>query len=237
MRTRLKICCIGSQHEARLAIRAGVDALGLVGAMPSGPGVIADDAIRAIALAMPAAVSGLLLTQERTAEAIAQHVSRCAVSTVQVVNHVDPEELGRLRAMMPWLRIVQVIHVESADALGLLGAYERHADTFLLDSGSPAAAVPLLGGTGRVHDWSVSAEFVRRSELPVFLAGGLTPENVGEAIRLVQPYGLDICSGIRSDGVLDERKLQRYVAAVDAAHARPEGGRDTDPHLQRPMHP
>jgi phosphoribosylanthranilate isomerase len=217
MRTRLKICCIGSEYEARLAIRAGVDALGLVGAMPSGPGVIADDAIRAIALVMPAAVSGFLLTQERTAEAIAHHVSRCAVSTVQVVNHVDPEELGRLRAMMPWLRVVQVIHVEGADALELLRAYEPHVHSFLLDSGSPGAAVPLLGGTGRVHDWSISAEFVRRSVLPVFLAGGLTPENVGEAIRLVQPYGLDICSGIRTDGLLDEGKLQRYVAAVNAA--------------------
>lgn len=223
MRTRLKICCIGSQLEAETAIAAGVDALGLVGAMPSGPGVIADDAIRAIALALPAAVSGFLLTQERTAQSISEHVSRCAVSTVQVVNHVDPAELGRLHARMPWLRIVQVIHVEGADALGLLRDYEPHVHSFLLDSGSPGAAVPLLGGTGRVHDWSISAEFVRRSSRPVFLAGGLTPENVAQAIRLVQPYGLDICSGVRTDGCLDRVKLRRYVEAVESERTRANG--------------
>ncbi|HZY19527.1 MAG TPA: phosphoribosylanthranilate isomerase [Ramlibacter sp.] len=214
MQPRIKICCISSQEEAALAIGAGADALGLVGAMPSGPGVIGDEVIRSVALELPAAVAGFLLTQECTAQAIAEHVHRCAVSTVQVVNHVDPAELGRLRASLPALRIVQVIHVEGADALTLLERYEPHVHTFLLDSGSPSAAVPLLGGTGRVHDWKISAEFVRRARRPVFLAGGLRPDNVREAIRQVQPFGLDICSGVRTDGRLDPGKLHAYVAAI-----------------------
>ena len=197
-----------------MAIQAGADALGLVGAMPSGPGVIEDHTIRAISLELPAAVSAFLLTQERTAEAIAEHVTRCAVSTVQVVNHVDPLELQTLRRLMPTLRIVQVIHVEGSDALDLVHHYENFVHSFLLDSGTPGAAVPILGGTGRTHDWAVSAQIVRSTRRPVFLAGGLTPVNVVEAIRVVRPYGLDICSGVRSEGRLDIKKLRSYVEAI-----------------------
>ena len=199
-----------------MAIQAGTDALGLVGAMPSGPGVIEDHTIRAISLELPAAVSAFLLTQERTAEAIAEHVTRCAVSTVQVVNHVDPLELQTLRRLMPALRIVQVIHVEGSDALDLVHHYENFVHSFLLDSGTPGAAVPILGGTGRTHDWAVSAQIVRSTRRPVFLAGGLTPVNVVEAIRVVRPYGLDICSGVRSEGRLDIEKLRSYVHAIDS---------------------
>ena len=200
-----------------MAIQAGADALGLVGAMPtSGPGVIEDHTIRAISLELPAAVSAFLLTQERTAEAIADHVIRCAVSTVQVVNHVDPLELQTLRRLMPALRIVQVIHVEGSDALDLVHHYENFVHSFLLDSGTPGAAVPILGGTGRTHDWAVSAQIVRSTRRPVFLAGGLTPVNVVEAIRVVRPYGLDICSGVRSEGRLDIEKLRSYVHAIDS---------------------
>lgn len=216
-RTRLKICCIGSAEEAEVAIRAGVDALGLVGAMPSGPGVIDDALIRDIAHDLPAGVSAFLLTQERRAEEIAGHALRCGVSTVQVVDHVDATELARLRALLPYLRVVQVVHVEGPEALDLLAAYEPHVHAFLLDSGTPKAAVPLLGGTGRVHDWDVSMRFVRQSRRPVFLAGGLNPGNAADAVRRVRPFGLDICSGVRTDGRLDADKLRQYVHAVRGA--------------------
>jgi phosphoribosylanthranilate isomerase len=215
-RPRIKICCISTQQEADMAIQAGADALGLVGAMPSGPGVIDDQTIRAISLELPAAVSAFLLTQERTADAILEHVACCAVSTVQIVNHVPPRELQRLRENAPSLRVVQVIHVEGPEALALGSRYEEFVHSFLLDSGSPGASIPLLGGTGRRHDWAISAEFVRQTRRPVFLAGGLTPGNVAEALRVVRPYGLDICSGVRTAGRLDADKLRAYIAAAAA---------------------
>lgn len=225
MRTRTKICCISSKEEAELAIQAGADALGLVGAMPGGgPGVIEYNAIHAIARDLPAGITAFLLTQEWSAEAIMDHVSRCEISTVQIVRHIAPRELQRLREGMPALRIVQVIHVEGAEALRLLGDYEEFAHSFLLDSGSPSASNPVFGGTGCVHDWSVSAEFVRRSRRPVFLAGGLSPSNVAAAMRLVRPYGLDICSGVRTAGLLDRAKLRSYIAAIQATDAELSGG-------------
>ena len=173
-RTRLKVCCIASRAEAEIAIRAGADALGLVGAMPSGPGPISDDLITEIAAAVPPPVSTFLLTSETSADAVAAHVRRTAPTTVQIVSHIEPAQAVRLASLIPSTRRVQVVHVESPESLDLLPAYAPHVHAFLLDSGRPGAAVPELGGTGRAHDWEISAAFVRASPVPVFLAGGLT---------------------------------------------------------------
>ena len=219
MRTRVKICCIASLEEARIAMAAGADALGLVARMPSGPGSIADEAIAAIAAAVPPPVATFLLTAETSAAAIAAHVRATQPSAVQIVSHIDPAEAAALAAREPQVRRVQVIHVEGPEALAMIPLYAPHVHAFLLDSGRPNAPVAELGGTGRAHDWAISAAFVRASERPVFLAGGLTPDNVGEAIRRVRPFGLDLCSGLRRDGRLDAAKVAAFMAAVRRADA------------------
>lgn len=217
MRTRLKICCISSVDEAEIAVSEGADAIGLVGAMPSGPGVISDDTIRSIARQVPPGVSSFLLTSEVSGEAISEHALRTGVDTVQIVAHIDPAQYRVLIANAPSVRRVQVIHVQDENALQLMDLYEPLVHAFLLDSGSPSAPVPLLGGTGRMHDWSISARFVQKSRKPVFLAGGLSAENVDAAISTVKPFGLDICSNLRSQGKLDRDKLRRYIKAVQTA--------------------
>lgn len=214
MHTRVKVCCISSIAEAELAISLGADALGLVGAMPSGPGPIGDDLITEIVARVPPPVATFLLTSETRADAIAEHVLKVGASTVQVVNHIDPDEAARLPRLIPHIRRVQVIHVEGEDALGLIAAYAKHNHAFLLDSGRPSAATPELGGTGRVHDWRISAAFVKASPLPVFLAGGLNAGNVADAIRQVRPYGVDLCSGVRSPLDLEAEKLKAFMDAA-----------------------
>lgn len=221
MRTRIKICCIASPDEARMAINAGADALGLVARMPSGTGPIADELIASIAAMVPPPVSTFLLTSETRAADIADHIGATNPTTVQIVSHIDPAESLRLARLAPHVRRVQVIHVEGEDALDLIPRYSPHVHAFLLDSGRPGAVVPELGGTGRAHDWAISARFVQASKRPVFLAGGLNPSNVGDAIRQVRPYALDLCSGVRSDGVLDQEKLASFVEAVRIADAAP----------------
>jgi phosphoribosylanthranilate isomerase len=228
MRTRIKVCCIASVQEATAAISAGADALGLVSAMPSGPGSIADALIADIAAAIPPPVSTFLLTSETTARAISLHVRATRPTTVQIVAHIDPAQSAELARREPWTRRVQVIHVEGPDALGLIPAYAPHVHAFLLDSGRPNARRPELGGTGRVHDWDVSAAFVRSSPRPVLLAGGLHAGNVGQAIRSVCPFGVDLCSGVRTDGRLDPAKLAAFVAAVRAADGPPGSSRRQD---------
>lgn len=217
MRTRVKICCISSVDEAQHAIRAGADALGLVGPMPSGPGSLADGRIKAIAREIPPAVSCFLLTSETTASGVAEHLLRTGIGTVQLVQHLSLAESMSLDRVLLSTRRVQVIHMEGPQSLDLIGKYEPHVHAFLLDSGRPDAETPELGGTGRIHDWELSRKFVEKTSKPVFLAGGLTPDNVQEAILTVRPFGVDVCTGVRTNGHLDGRKLDAFISAVKTA--------------------
>ncbi len=219
-RTRIKVCCISSIAETELAISHGADAIGLVGEMPSGPGIIDDNLAREIASIVPPTVESFLLTSCTTAKTIAAHVQYCGTTTVQIVQHIDPVEYPELIKILPGVKRVQVIHVENEKALELLERYETYVHAFLLDSGRPNAAIAELGGTGRPHDWSVSAEFVRLSSKPVFLAGGLNPDNVRDAITTVAPFGVDLCSGVRSDDCLDEKLLEKFTSNVGTGNVR-----------------
>ena len=194
-----------------MAITLGAHALGLVGEMPSGPGMISDELARDIARTVPPGVDTFLLTSRTSADGIAEQAAFCGTSTVQIVQHIDPAEYPKLMRHLPALKRVQVIHVEDDGALELIRAYEPYVHAFLLDSGRPNATAVELGGTGRVHDWRISAEFVRQSVKPVFLAGGLKPDNVAEAVSQVAPFGVDLCTGVRIDGKLDETLLSRFT--------------------------
>ena len=211
----VKVCCIATVDEARLAVAHGAAALGLVSAMPSGPGVIAEATIAEVAAAIPAPTETFLLTAlTRAGDISAQH-ARLNTTTLQLVDHVRHGELRELRRLRPGVRLVQVIHVTSDASVGEALAVAPLVDALLLDSGNPNLAVKELGGTGRVHDWSLSRR-IRDAvhPLPLYLAGGLRPDNVGAAIAAVQPYGLDLCSGVRSEGRLDAAKLAAFMAAV-----------------------
>lgn len=217
MRTRVKVCCISSLEEAKMAIQAGADALGLVGPMPSGPGVV-DDAIAAAVVGItPPPIATFMLTSEITVEGIIAHQKRVGANTIQLVDAVPMGTYARLREAMPAIKLVQVIHVVGQESLAeALAAVAEGADTLLLDSGDPSLAVKELGGTGRVHNWLVSRQIVEQSTVPVFLAGGLKPSNAREAIELVQPFGLDICSGVRTNGQLDAVKLRAFFEVIRA---------------------
>jgi phosphoribosylanthranilate isomerase len=214
MRTRIKICCIASPKEAMTAIAAGADALGLVSKMPSGGNDIPDVTIAEIAAGAPPPVATVLLTAETKAEAISAHIRATNPTAVQIVAHIEPIESARLARLEPYVRRIQAIHVAGEEALDFIDVYSPHIHAFLLDSGRPGEKIPVLGGTGRTHDWTVSSRFVQASRRPVFLAGGLTAENVGDAIRQVRPFGLDLCSGVRTNGELDAAKLAAFVTAV-----------------------
>lgn len=222
MAPRVKICCMASTKEAVCAAAAGADLVGLVGPMPSGAGVIGLDTAREIAEAAPAWVSPVLLTQAETTDEIAAEVTATGVRAVQLVRHVAPTVHHELAERLPWLRRIQVVHIESEQSVDHADLYEGLVDAFLLDSGRPAHAE--LGGTGRVHDWSVSAAFVRRTKVPVFLAGGLKPDNVACAIAEVRPFGVDVCTGVRDQDRLDQDQLIAFMAAVHAAGTEPRAG-------------
>jgi len=218
-RPRVKICCIASADEAWMAIRAGASALGLVSAMPSGPGVITEDAIAHIASGVPPAVSTFLLTSLQDAAAIAEQQRRLRTTTVQICDRIERGSPRDLRRALPGIGLVQVVHVTGPESLEEAVARVPSVDALLLDSGNQSLAVKELGGTGRRHDWRISRQIRDAVPVPVFLAGGLRPENVAEAITEVEPFGLDLCSSVRTDGELDPRKLDLFFAAVRSASA------------------
>ena len=216
MKPRIKICCISSVTEAQTAIHHGAAALGLVSAMPSGPGVIAEEIIAEIAATVPPGVATFLLTSLRDADSIIAQQRRCCVNTLQLCDSVEAGCHAKLRAALPGIALVQVIHVTGPESVDEAVSVALSVDAILLDSGNQKLAVKELGGTGRTHDWRLSRKIVESVRVPVFLAGGLTSDNVAAAIREVGPFGLDICSGVRTDGHLDEKKLARFFENVEA---------------------
>jgi len=205
---RVKICCIASVAEAWMAIEHGASAIGLVSAMPSGPGPIAEELIAEIAAPVPPGVASFLLTCKQDVASIIDQQRRTRVNTIQICDRLVDGTYEDLRQALPGISLVQVIHVTGPEAVHEALAISSHVDAILLDSGNQSLKVKELGGTGRTHDWALSRAIRESVEVPVYLAGGLKPENVGEAIRAVRPFGVDVCSGLRTDGRLDESKLK-----------------------------
>jgi phosphoribosylanthranilate isomerase len=214
---RVKVCCIATIDEAELALEAGADALGLVSAMPSGPGVIPDDDIATIADWVGARAATVLLTSRSSADDIDEQLRRSRPSVLQICDALPDGELAMVRERHPDVVLMPVIHVRGNDSVDEAMRTAADADAILLDSGNPLARVKELGGTGRVHDWQVSRTIRDAVGVPLFLAGGLRAANVAEAVRTVRPFGVDVCSGVRRDGKLDRSTLTEFMAAVRSA--------------------
>lgn len=211
---RIKICCISSIPEAQTAISFGASAIGLVGKMPSGQGVISDDLIAKIAKSVPPPIATFLLTSETSSSGIVNHHRRVNTNTIQIVDQLKLGTYRDIREKLPSIKIVQVIHVLDERSIDEALKISEKVDALLLDSGNPNLTVKELGGTGRTHNWTISRKIVEQSKVPVFLAGGLNASNVREAIEIVQPFGVDLCSGVRTDGRLDEKKLEEFFKVV-----------------------
>jgi phosphoribosylanthranilate isomerase len=219
MKPFIKICCMASREEARLAISAGASAVGLVSAMPSGPGPIADALIADIAAVVPPPIATFLLTCRQDADSIIEQHATCRTSTLQLVDSVAPRELQKIRTQLPGIKLVQVIHVAGEESIDEAQSVAPFVDALLLDSGNQKLAVKELGGTGRVHDWRISRRIRETVDVPLFLAGGLNAGNVAAAVAAVQPHGVDVCSGVRTDGKLDATKLRAFVGAIGGSAA------------------
>jgi phosphoribosylanthranilate isomerase len=220
---RVKICCISSIEEAWTAIHYGASGLGLVSAMPSGPGVISEELIAKIAAAVPPPIATFLLTCSPDAQAIIQQIKRCGTNTVQICDRLEKGSYQDIREALPGISIVQVIHVCSEESVQEAVKVAPEVDALLLDSGNQSLLVKELGGTGRIHNWNLSGKIRDLVDVPIFLAGGLKPENVALAVKQVGSFGLDVCSGVRSNGKLDEDKLKRFFQQMQCSSGNSTG--------------
>ncbi|MEY4052803.1 MAG: hypothetical protein RIR64_1788 [Bacteroidota bacterium] len=212
-KVKVKICCISNVHEAALAIEHGASAIGLVGRMPSGPGVISDELIHEIAKSVPSSIATFLLTSETTVTSIIDHHKKVNTSTIQIVDALQDRQYHQLRQALPKVNIVQVIHVMDENSIKEAVEISQFVDAILLDSGNPNLATKILGGTGKTHNWDLSKKIRESIKIPTYLAGGINKDNVKQAIDYVQPYGIDLCSSVRTNGQLDEQKLEAFFKA------------------------
>ncbi|MCF7826807.1 MAG: phosphoribosylanthranilate isomerase [Candidatus Marinimicrobia bacterium] len=210
----VKVCCIRSLAEAKMALQAGADLLGMVSEMPSGPGIISLEKIAGIVAGLPGQTKTILLSSKRSCKDILDQHNFVKTWGIQLVDTLPEIELKKLRKRRPKTYLIQVIHVRGKEAVGEALIYDNLVDSILLDSGNPHNPKRTLGGTGEIHDWQISREICARTSLPVFLAGGLKVENISEAINLVQPHGVDLCSGVRTHGNLDREKLISFMGCV-----------------------
>jgi phosphoribosylanthranilate isomerase len=211
---KVKICCISSIEEARLAVAYGAAAIGLVGRMPSGPGIIKDELIHAIAKTVPPPTHTFLLTSETTTDNIIEHHKKVNTTTIQIVDALSGREYHKIREAIPNVQLVQVIHVLDEGSIKEAIEISEFVDAILLDSGNPNLPTKVLGGTGKTHNWDLSKKIREKISLPIFLAGGINKDNIKKAIEHVQPYGIDLCSSVRTNGQLDESKLEALFNAL-----------------------
>ncbi len=209
--TKVKICCIQSIAEAQIAIDNGAFAIGLVSKMPSGSGVISESKIREIAEWTPENIKTVLLTSLQNADEIIEQHKYCGTDVVQLVDSQDIKTYRILKKELPNVEIMQVIHVINDRSITEAIEISKYVDMLLLDSGNPKLETKELGGTGKTHNWNISREIVEQVDIPVFLAGGLNPKNVAEAVKTVKPFGVDVCTGVRTDGELDAVKVRRFI--------------------------
>ena len=211
---KIKICCISSVDEAELAIKYGASALGLVSEMPSGPGVINEDLIEEIAAAVPSTIDTFLLTCKTNGDSIIAQHKKCKTTTLQIVDSINVDVYDQLRNKLPSIRLVQVIHISGEESVDEAVAVSGLVDALLLDSGNQKLEIKELGGTGRTHDWTISRKIRDAVSVPVYLAGGINSKNVLNALKEVEPFGIDLCSGVRENGKLNEKLLDEFFSVL-----------------------
>ena len=188
MKIKVKICCISSIEEAKLAIAHGAAAIGLVGRMPSGPGIITDELINSIAKTVLPPIDSFLLTSETTAEAIIEHHNKVNTTTIQMVDALSGREYHKIREAIPHVKLVQVIHVLDEKAVQEAIEIAEWVDAILLDSGNPNLSTKVLGGTGKTHNWDLSKKIRENISIPTYLAGGINKDNIRKAIEHLQAF-------------------------------------------------
>jgi len=205
---KVKICGITSWSDAKLAIEAGADALGF-NFYPPSPRYIAPEQARRIVRRFPKQVEAVgVLVNESPADAEA--ISRAAgTGLIQLHGDESPEDVAQLARFRP---VLKAFRVRPGFRVSVLERYARAA-AFLLDGFSTR----VRGGTGRTFDWRVARRAKRYGR--IFLAGGLTAENVAEAILEAQPFAIDVCSGVEAEpGKKDPARLRELMRRVEAAN-------------------
>ena len=211
---RVQIAGVSTLEEAEAAEQAGVDALGFTVRLPGGiHDGLTEGKARGIIAALPAFLTSVAITYVDNAREAVDLCRFLGVGALQLHGQFPRQELPLVRAALPHLKIIRVVHVVGPDAVRMARSVERDVDALILDTYDSATGK--AGATGKVHDWAISQEVVRSVRTPVILAGGLNPANVAAAVRAVGPWAVDVHTGVEdADGRRNLSKLRDFVRAA-----------------------
>ena len=220
-RPRLKICGVTNVRDARLVSQSGADYCGILAGVSFSERDLSLEQAREVAAACSIPV--VILLCDPAQERVEDVVREISPHAVQLLCRESPELIRALRPRIG-CEIWKTLHIPAVEGQASPEDYvSAGVDAFLLDSSDASEGFLRLGGTGTLVDWSRAAEAVRRISRPVFLAGGINPENVADAVHQVRPHGIDLCSGVeQSRGRKDPDKVRRLVAVFSAAAAKLE---------------
>ena len=211
---RVKFCGTASLADMRCAIDAGCDAVGFImGVTYQSADVVTPAEAAEMIRELPPFIEPVAVTHLRETEDLIGLAKDSRCTTLQIQDTVEPSGIPVIRDALPYLKIVKAVHVTDESAIRTAKRYEPYADALLLDTRTRER----IGGTGIPHDWNISATIVANSAIPVILAGGLTPENVAEAIRRVRPYGVDVHTGVKKDGVRNPERTLAFAREARSA--------------------
>jgi phosphoribosylanthranilate isomerase len=220
MPVRVQIAGVSSLEEALEAERCGADALGFTVRLPTGVhDGLTEAKARSIIAVLPPFVSAVAITYVATAREAADLCRYLGAGTVQLHGPFPVSELEMLRAAATHLKVIKAVHVTGPECIHQARPYERRVDAIILDTYDPETG--RHGATGKIHDWNLSRQLVERIRTPIILAGGLTPDNVEEAIRTVRPWGVDVHTGVEDpDGTRNLAKIRAFVERAKSAQTR-----------------
>lgn len=206
----VKICGIRSIEDARAAVVAGADELGFHVGLTGGRVPLESEHAARIIAELPESASGVVVTSIAESGKLIELVRATGADIVQLYGDATPETILEVKKALPDVQVWKVLNVADEGSIAEAKKYERAADAIALDTLNKETGV--RGGTGKVHDWNISRKIVESVSIPVILAGGLNPDNVAEAIRAVNPFGVDVNSGVsNADGTKDVGKVRMFA--------------------------
>ena len=211
---RVKICGTATFADLDCAVAAGADAVGfLMGITHVTQDAVTPETAAAMVATLPPFIVPVAVTHLTKPSDLIRIVELSRCTTLQIQDMVTPDDIAEVREVLPYLRIMKAVHVMDESAITTAKYFSDTADAILLDT----RTADRIGGTGITHDWNISAKIVKECSCPVILAGGLTPENVTEAIIRVRPYAVDVHTGVKKNGVRDAERTRAFVTNARTA--------------------
>ncbi len=209
---RIQMAGIRNIADALNSVECGVDIIGLlVGQKHTSDDFISKETAKEIKLSLPKGVTTTLITHLENASEIIDIARFIDVDYIQLHSYIEESEVDKIRETLPDKKLLRLIHIsEDGETLNDISKI-KNVDFYFTDSIN--LKTNQVGGTGLTHDFERDRELVASLNKPVFVAGGLTPENVAEVVKLCQPYGVDVNSGCRGkNGGRDKAKMRKFVS-------------------------